>query len=190
MKHHGILWVVPVGPALLCAGVLGCATLDKEMTLSPEVSARRSLRTRVFESGDEVGILSACAALLQDAGYIIEENDAGVGLITASKTRGHGVETKEAAQLMMLSALQMAGGQMPTVYWQAKGETEVLRACVSTRPLGGDRTAVRVDLLRVVLNSQGMPTGIHPIGVLDEPTLYEEFFSRLSKAVFLEAQGL
>lgn len=64
-----------------------------------------------------------------------------------------------------------------------------MRACVVTRPVGehGEYVAVRVTFQRVVRNTQNQITICES---LTDPQIYQEFFDKLSKSIFLEAQGI
>src|SRR5437870_13524982 len=50
----------------------------------------RSFQTRTFDSKDNIEVLKAVAAALQDLGFIIERANAPMGLITAGKFAGEG----------------------------------------------------------------------------------------------------
>ena len=47
--------------------------------------AQRQLQTRRFDTTDEQKILKTCAALLQDTGFTIDESEAKLGIMIASK---------------------------------------------------------------------------------------------------------
>lgn len=67
-------------------------------------------------------------------------------------------------------------------------ETQKMRVSVVTQPLGdGKSTAVRVTFQRIVWNTHKQ---ISRREQLSDPEIYQEFFSKLSKAVFLEAHQL
>jgi hypothetical protein len=66
---------------------------------------------------------------------------------------------------------------------------QLMRACVVTRPMGEDEknVAVRVTFQRTVYNSK---REIARRECLTDPKIYQTFFEKLSKAVFLEAHEL
>jgi hypothetical protein len=166
---------------IICTGVLAaCAqTVPKEaLQLSPDSLERRQTQTRVFETDNEAELLSASAALLQDLGFNLDESEMDLGVLVASKDR----DATEADQVALSIALAALGVYLP---WD---DEQKIRAAVITRQLK-DRNgfAVRLTMQRIVWNTQGQVSKTEP---LDEPVMYQEFFSKLSKAVFLEAQEL
>lgn len=167
---------------LLCTIVLaGCAqTIPPEaLQLSPDSLDRRQTQTRVFETNDEAELLSASAALLQDLGFNLDESEVELGVIVASKNRDATEADQVAASIVMAALLGVA---MP---WD---DEQKIRAAVITRKLEDrDGFAVRLTMQRIVWNTQGQVSQTEP---LDDPEMYQEFFSKLSKAVFLEAQEL
>lgn len=172
-----------VAPVLaLVMVVLGCARkLPKEaLQLTPESLRLRQLQTRRFESKDEKALLAAGAAVLQDLGFTLDESETGLGVIVASKDRS-AVETAQVVGSIFLALV--AGVSVP---WDEK---QKIRSSLITRPAGPDsnNTFVRVTFQRIVWNTQGQVSRTEP---LDEPMFYQEFFERLSKAVFLHAHEL
>lgn len=167
---------------LLCTVVLAaCAqSIPKEaLQLSPDSLERRQVQTRVFETDDEAELLSASAALLQDLGFNLDESEVELGVIVGSKDRDATEADQVAASIVMAALLGVA---MP---WD---DEQKIRAAVITRKLKDrDGYAVRLTMQRIVWNTQGQVSQTEP---LDDPEMYQEFFSKLSKSVFLEAQEL
>lgn len=64
-----------------------------------------------------------------------------------------------------------------------------MRASVVTRPYGEENryTSVRVTFQRVVWNTAGQ---ISRSEALEDPEIYQGFFDKLSKSIFLEAQNI
>jgi len=158
----------------------GCATgIPRDALLLPRQSlAIRQMQTRYYETGDEKMVLSACMELLQDLGFILDESETKLGVLVASKQRS-AVDAADVTTSILLAALLGTD----VVY-----DTEQkMRASVVTRPLGGKRVAVRVTFQRVVWNSKNMVTKREAI---TDPNLYQEFFDKLSKAIFLEAHHI
>ncbi len=169
--------------SLLLALVSGCATgrVPKEaLELSPESLANRQLQTRQFATEDERSLLIAAAGLLQDLGYTLEESETSLGLIVGSKQR----DASDSGQI--IGSLFLAAFSGTDVPYDSEQE---IRACLVTRPSGADtsNTLLRVTFQRLVWNNRGVLWKREPI---HEPEIYAEFFDKLSKAVFLEAQSI
>ena len=176
MARHIPLYVV-------FAGILaGCApTIPKEaLQLSPESLKDRQLQTRRFETRDEAKLLSASALLLQDLGFTLDESETKLGLIVGSKERS-AVNAGQVIFAIIIAGL--GGGAMPI------DKAQKMRASLVTRPVGdsGDSTAVRITFQRIVWNTNGQVTTAER---MNDPKIYQEFFSKLSKSVFLEAHEI
>ena len=168
--------------AAVCASALvACQqTVPKEaLQLSPDSLERRQTQTRVFETGDEAQILSASAALLQDLGFTLDESEVDLGVLVASKDR----DATEAGQVVGAVAMAILFGAYVPV-----DDHQKIRAALVTRRLD-DRHgyAVRLTVQRIVWSTDGKVSKTEP---LDDPLMYQEFFDKLSKSVFLEAQEL
>jgi hypothetical protein len=168
-------------PSFLSLAVLvGCANTvpEQALQLSPDSLQRRYLQTRVFETKDEAELLAACAGLLQDHGFNLDESEVELGILVGSKKR----DATEAGQVIASVALAMIGVM---TFWE---DEQLIRASVVTREMPErNGYAVRLTMQRVIWNTQGQIVKTEP---LDDPDLYRDFFGKLSKAVFLEAQGL
>ncbi len=165
------------------AGFLaGCEPgIPKEaLQLSPESLKDRQLQTRRFETRDEAKLLSASALLLQDLGFTLDESETKLGLIVGSKDRS-AVNAGQVVFAIIIAGL--GGGSMPI------DQAQKMRASLVTRPIGdtGDSTAVRVTFQRIVWNDRGQ---ISRQERMNDPKIYQEFFSKLSKSVFLEAHEI
>ena len=161
-------------------GLQGCAvTIPKEaLILTPETLAARQIQTRRYETNDEAEILSACIEHLQDLGFILNESETKLGVIVAYKTRS-AVEAGQVVFGVVASLLLKEA-----VPWD---KSQQFRACVVTRPVGENSIIVRVTFQRIVWNDKG---GISVLEGLMDPIQYQEFFSKLSKSIFLEAHEL
>ena len=173
--------------AAVIVGLGACAAgIPKEaFQLSPQSLANRQMQTRRFETGDELMMLQSCSGLLQDLGFSLDEADTSVGVLVGSKDRSavDAAQVTAAVFLALLTAVSGAPAVMPT------DERQKFRASIVTRPVGGagEHIAVRVTFQRIVWNNQGSITKREGI---KDPEIYQDFFEKLSKAVFLEAHDL
>ena len=125
-------------------------------------------------------MLSASAQVLQDLGFSLDESETKLGVIVASKDR----DATEAAQVV--GALLLAVLIGASVPWDTN---QKIRASLVTRVVNPSQpyTAVRVTFQRIVWNTQGQ---ISKLEELADPEMYQGFFDKLSKAVFLEAHQI
>lgn len=141
---------------------------------------QRQVQTRIFDTLDEKMVLSACAELLQDMGFNIDETETKLGVVVGSKERS-AINAAQVVGAVLLAAL--TGAYVPT------DKEQKMRCCMVTAPFGGKtkKMIVHVTFQRIVWNTQGQITKRE--GITD-PKIYQEFFTKLSKALFLEAHEI
>lgn len=182
---------------LLCLGFAGCATTEPAefFQLTPESHQQRAMQTRMFETGNEAELLSASAAVLQDLGFQVEESVKEVGFLRATKERSareYGQDIRRGLVGLITAPLVLfrAGPIILPVDIHQK-----IAASLIARPLNpaGTRHEVRITFYRAVWQGEGaaggnsIPPGNQYMEMLRDPVLYQQFFAKLSKAVFLEA---
>ncbi len=173
---------------LLSKHLLACAMLflsacnqtipKSALELSKDSFELRQLQTRSFNTGDEKTLLTSGAGVLQDLGFNIDESETSLGVIVGSKDR----DATEAGQVAGAVVIALLGGGAVPIDREQK-----IRASLITRPNGKKRTNLRITLQRIVWNTQGE---ISKTESITDPKIYQEFYSKLSKAVFLEAHKI
>jgi hypothetical protein len=166
--------------ALVVAALAACQKRipEEALKLDPESLQRRQVQTRVFQTSDEAMVLNSCSALLQDLGFNLEESESRLGVIVGSKDRS-AVQAGQVIASLFVAVL--TGTPMP---WD---KNQKMRICVVTRPIGEEKKniAVRVTFQRIVWNTNNQVTRRE---CLTDTKMYQEFFDKLSKSLFLEAQ--
>jgi hypothetical protein len=166
--------------SFLIFNLVACQTaVPKEaLMLSPESLADRQLQTRVFETNDEMKLLRASAALLQDLGFTIDQSEVGCGVIVSSRDRN---VTEEGEVIMSMALMVLLGVYHPYA------TTQKVLASLVTKPMDGKRIAVRITFQHMVWNVDNKLIKNESI---NESEIYQEFFSKLSKSVFLVAHEI
>ena len=153
------------------------------LTLSVTSLSDRQMQSRRFETKNEKFILAACAGVLQDLGFNIDESSSQTGLLVASKDRD-AVEAGQVTGQVMLMLLAAALGAQHNPVWE---RNQKIRISIVSKPLKGKETLVRVTFQRLIWDNQGR---ISRVQTINEPKLYQEFFDKLSQSVFLEANQI
>lgn len=166
---------------VLSCFLLGCVSMpENAFKLSQSSLEIRKMQTRKFDTKDEVALLSAGAAQLQDMGYIIDETEKDVGLIAASKD----ADATNGRQLAAMFAVAILTGVAPPT-----DRSQKIRVSFVTIPSGMNSGSylARITFQRIVWNDRGQ---ISRVETISDPKIYQDFFSGLSKSVFLEANQI
>lgn len=184
--------------AVLVVALPSCAPQTRPESffqLSAESPAHKAAQTRYFDTSDETELLSASAAVLQDLGFQISESVHGVGYLRATKERS-ARERGQAVTRFFVFLLSMGGYIMPVDLHQK------IEAAMVSRPVDADATRheVRIQFYRIVWKGDGqvsngqtsqyIPPGEQKMEMIRDPVIYQQFFAKLSKAVFLEAHKI
>ena len=162
--------------------------------LTPESAQHRALQTRMFETSNEKELLSASAAVLQDLGFQVEESSTEVGMLRAAKERGAREYGQEILQglIFILGAL---GGK--AVIMQVDVHQQINATLVTRRSeTDSSRFSVRILFHRSVWKGDGntgdqyIPPGQQSLEMIVDGKIYQQFFAKLSKSVFLEAHKI
>jgi hypothetical protein len=163
--------------------------------LSPESAANKAMQTRQFETPNTDELLSASAAVLQDLGFQITESVRDLGFLRAAKERSAREYGQEVIRgiVAFLSALGQNGLILIPVDLHQQ-----INASMIARPIQLDdrRQEVRVVFYRLVWKGDGnsgnqtIPPGEQKMEMIRDPMIYQQFFARLSKSVFLEAHKI
>ena len=167
--------------AVLVALLPACVpSIPKEaLQLTQDSLENRQLQTRRYETGDEAKLLSASAGVLQDIGFNLDESETELGLIVGSKERS-AVDGGQVAGAVFLALL--TGVVVPV------DNNQLMRASLVTKKAKqDDNFLVRVTFQRIVWNTDGRINRTEPIHDVE---VYQEFFSKLSKSVFLEGHKI
>jgi hypothetical protein len=165
--------------------VVGCASPPPHVFLvTSEMLAQSQLETRRYDGIKEADLLSACANVLQDMGFQLENSEPRLGVLTVSKQR----DATDAGEIIVSFIVAMLSGT-PVPY----SKDQSIRAALVVRPVNdsnGDTLPgsyyVRVTFQRLVRRTNN---SIY-VETLRDPKLYEGFYEKLSKSVFIEAQNI
>lgn len=160
----------------------GCMGVPKDaFRLSPTSLEDRQLQTREYETQNHTEIMAAAAGVLQDLGFMVDEAEKDLGVLTASKKR----DARETGQMVGSFVVAALFGGPP----QAVDKEQKIIVTLVVQPDMQDTKMqeVRATFQRVVWNTDNVVSRAETI---KQPKIYEDFFSKLSKSVFLEAHNV
>ena len=158
--------------------------------LNPTDPADLVMQSRRFDVGENDVVLNGSLSVLQDMGYSITSGNRQLGLLTAKKKAEvlpPGLEhaLAEAALVTTTIILSLLTGQdMVTDLPEQVEQTIFVSLLVSGN--AENQTLVRLSIDRDMRYDNGRTIPDHT----ELPLIYQEFFEKLSRAVFLEAHQL
>jgi len=183
MKKQSILLIVFL--------MVGCVTpppIDLFVS-TPQLLKQRQLETRRYDEIMDIELITACANVLQDLGFNLENSETKLGVITASKERDAS-NAGEIAGAIVVGVLTTLVG-VPVILSTSKDQT--IRVSLVVRPVldsNSEKLAyshfVRINFQRVVRRTDNRVY----YETLTDPELYINFYAKVSKSVFLEAQKI
>lgn len=120
---------------------------------APRIDAQqiRERQSQVFSAVNERRLLIETTQVLQDLGFTIEESVSTYGVLAGAKDRD-AVETGEVVgQIALAVGFALLGGSYQPIY----DTDQIIRATITTRPVGNGDTTMRVSFERIVTNNQG-----------------------------------
>ena len=165
----------------------GCATVPKDaLKAGPQSIKQRQVQTRKFDAKNEKEILSASVGVLQDLGFTIRDSESKVGVISASKM-ADATNPGMTALAVTADILSSLGGRYSNNTQQQDKSQEIRGSIVTIPSSDPSKMLVRATFQRVVTNVAGQVSRLETI---DDPKIYDGFFEKLSKSVFLEAEAI
>lgn len=161
---------------------------QSEFLLPQDTLKDRQLESRKFYTDDYELMVSAIAGVLQDTGFILDEAESELGLLTGAKMR----DATDVGQMTMAIVIEVAaafGGMRSGNAFDDLDKEEKVKISVIVQSSREEKGAmvVRATFQKMVWNNRGQISRMHTI---EEPLLYQTFFNKLSKAVFLEAHNI
>lgn len=150
------------------------------LKLTPDSMALRQMQTRKYQTAEQRKILDSCVGLLQDNGFTVSEISPKLGTVLGSKSR-EAVEAGQVAASVVFALL--FGVALPVDNHQEMSASIV----VSDAASDDKSTIVRVNFSRIVWNDAN---AVSKAERLEAPEMYQEFFDKLSKSLFLEEQKI
>jgi len=170
----------------------GCETVPRDaFRLSESTLEIREAQTREYQSVSDAQILAASAAVLQDMGYAIDEIEEPLGIISASK-RADASNTLEFLGGAVFDGLKCVFTLVRDCNTRSSneiGDVQDIRMTLVSRPAleNNKDVVVRVTIQRTIWDKEGHVS--HQETVTDSD-VYTSFFAKMSKAVFLEQEGV
>ena len=182
--------VVLVLATILALG--GCQTLpDDAFRLNESVLSLREIQTREYSGVSEIQILRASSAVLQDLGYAIDEVEKELGVLSASK-RANATNEFEVVSSVTLDVLDclitfLLGCENDS-YESTKDVQDIrMTLVVLPNPEADDSHSVRLTMQRVIWARSG---ALYDQETINDAAVYQAFFDKLNKSVFLEREGV
>ena len=159
--------------------------------LSESALATREIQTREYRSISDKAILSASTAVLQDMGYAIDEIEEPLGVLSASKRADATSGIKAFGSLAMdgvkcvFSFMLACNGKN----YSKLDDVQDIRLTLISRPQldNENDVVVRITIQRIIWDKKGR---LSEQQTITDHQVYASFFDKMSKAVFLEQEGV
>lgn len=171
LRSHAASAVLLLVACTLAAASNGCATTEIPMT---QLQVRQ-MQTREYDIRDSDRAVKAILDVLQDEGFIPREVNARVGYIYAVKE----VDIEDPSEKFWANFWH----NRRDAQWRKDSVIECA-ANVTQRTPG---IRVRLTFQVKIMDNHGQ---VQSVETIHEPGVYQDFFSRVDKGIFLEKSGV
>ena len=173
--------------ATVCFCLSGCVSMPNNLLVLPtDYLSAREQQMRKYATTDEKKVIKASAGALQDLGFTIDKSEMDLGMVVSSKNRT-AVSPGQVTAALTADVACVLFGCYSNLYGQTDKAQKIEASVVVNSALAKDSIAVRVKFQTVVWNVQGQVSRFETI---KDPKLYQDFFERVSKSIFLEEQKI
>jgi hypothetical protein len=134
----------------------------------------REIQSREFDTNDTKLVMKSMMNVLQDDGYIIKNAVCELGLLNAEKSID--VEDTFAATCMVILV-------SPNARWSKQ---QILEASANVSEYGS-KTRIRMNFQTKTIDNFGCPKNVETVR---NPKIYQDFFDKVSKGLFLQEQDI
>lgn len=157
---------------VICAiSYIGCATRNSPDRTLLQI---RELQTKYFETSDVTMVMKAMFNVLQDEGYMLRDANLKLGLLSADKE----IDIENSGEALIAVLLV---GRHAT--WAKNSKIEVTTNITQR----GNRCKVRANFQLKKINNKGELMSVESIPTED---FYRAFYTKVSKSIFLQQEGL
>ncbi len=158
--------------------ITSCGTIPKDaLRLTQKNLELRQIQQKEYSNVKEKQALIASANVLQDIGFIIKESEGDLGLLIAEKDR----DATDGGQVAMAILGALVGVQT------AIDTHQKIRVSLITRIRKNNSILVRASFQRIIWNSNNQ---ISKMEYIKDKQIYQNFFNKLDKSIFLAKQGI
>lgn len=181
-----LIWV---GFALAMSGCANPNEVAMKVGAPPEIKQGegtstldlRALQIRRFETSDERQLLQAATQTLQDLGFTISESSLEAGVLVGRKKRD-AVERDQVVGQIAIAVILAALGSRYDPVWDKE---QTIFVTLATTPIkNSNQIEARVTFDRRLVNNRGQ---LWRTELITDKPIYQEFFDKLAKSTFLEA---
>jgi len=147
----------------------GCVPRAPDHPPPPPLQVRE-VQTRTYDTADTGMVMKALVNVLQDDGFVLQNTDADLGVIMASKDK---------------TVREWHGGFLYS--WDVK---YAWVCSVNITPFG-QQTKVRVSVqVREAHGPEWTSPPREVVSEVDDPTYYQDFFAKVDKGIYLQKERL
>ena len=136
----------------------------------------REFQTRTYETNDVRMVMKAMLNVLQDDGFIVKNANVELGLFNATK------------EVDITNKWEVFGAVLATSKYQTPrwAKNRVIEATANISEFG-KQCRVRINFQTKDMDNLG---GVRQVGEIRDEKFYQDFFSKVDKAIFLQKEKL